>query len=137
MDKRNEQEDFGWQQALPEGAVAVNGRVWFQDLYGLRAVFVDQVPFYRYAVEDEVENRFTAVQLVEAELASVSEVCQAFSITPRTFSRIRRQLQHGGVEALVKEKRGPQGRRPQTQQLTPTLHKTCVLTRRSGVGGGL
>jgi len=121
MDKRNEQEDFGWQQALPEGAVAVNGRVWFQDLYGLRAVFVDQVPFYRYAVEDEVENRFTAVQLVEAELASVSEVCQAFSITPRTFSRIRRQLQHGGVEALVKEKRGPQGRRPQTQQLAVTI----------------
>jgi hypothetical protein len=121
MDKRNEQEDFGWQQALPEGAVAVNGRVWFQDLYGLRAVFVDQVPFYRYAVEDEVENRFTAVQLVEAELASVSEVCQAFSITPRTFSRIRRQLQQGGVEALVKEKRGPQGRRPQTQQLAVTI----------------
>ena len=39
-----------WQQGLPKGAVAVNGRVWLQDLYGLRAVFVDKHPFYRFAV---------------------------------------------------------------------------------------
>ena len=95
------------QQGLPNGAVAVNGRVWFQDLYGLRAVFVDQHPFYRFAVHDEVEKRFTAVQLVESQLASVNEVCQAFSIKNRTFSRIRRQLQRGGLKALVKVRRGP------------------------------
>jgi len=121
MDGRDEQKDFGWQEALPEGAVAINGRVWFQDVYGERAVFVDQVPFYCYAVKDEVENRFTAAQLVEAGLASVSEVCQAFSLSPRSFSRVRRRLQRGGVQALVKEKRGPQGRRPQTQQLAATI----------------
>jgi len=121
MDAREGQKDFGWQQGLPEGAVAVNGRVWFQDLYGLRAVFVDQAPFYRFAVQSEVEKRFTAAQLVEAELASASEVCQAFSLSPRTFSRIRRELQQGGVEALVKGPHGPHGRRPETQQLAFTI----------------
>jgi ferredoxin len=121
MDGRNGQKDFGWQQALPGGAVAVNGRVWFQDVLGLRAVFVDQVGFHRFAIQDEVESRFTAVQLVEAELASVSEVCQAFSINPRTFARSRRQMQRGGVGALVKEKRGPQGRRAKTEKLAATI----------------
>ncbi|MGV0976860.1 MAG: putative transposase [Azonexus sp.] len=121
MDKQDGQKDFDWQQGLPAGAVAVNGRVWFQDLHGLRAVFVNQAPFYRFAVQNEVEKRFTAAQLVEAELASVSEVCQAFSLSPRTFSRIRRELQQGGVEALVKGPRGPHGRRPETQQLAITI----------------
>lgn len=121
MDGRDGQKDFGWPQALPEGAVAVNGRVWFQDVLGLRAVFVEQVPFYRFPIQDAVENRFTAVQLVEAELASVNEVSQAFSIAPRTFSRSRRQMQRGGVEALVKEKRGPQGRRSKTEEVSATI----------------
>jgi hypothetical protein len=133
------QKDFSWQQGLPEGAVAVNGRVWFQDLHGLRAVFVNQDAFYRFAVQDEVENRFTAAQLVEAELASVSQVCQAFSISPRTFSRVRRQLQQGGVEALVKGQRGPQGRRPETEQLAATIvrlyeHQQTVYQIASRVG---
>ena len=127
MDGRDRQKDFGWQQALPEGAVAVNGRVWFQDVLGLRAVFVDQAPFYSFAMQDEVENRFTAAQLVEAELASVSEVCQAFSLTPRTFSRSRRQMQRGGVEALVKEKRGPHGRRPKRGSC-PRRSSACMST---------
>ena len=121
MDVQGGQKDFDWQQGLAEGAVAVNGRVWFQDLHGLRAVFVNQAPFYRFAMQNEVENRFAAAQLVEAELASVSEVCQAFSLSPRTFSRIRRELQQGGVEALVKGPRGPHGRRPETQQLAITI----------------
>lgn len=139
MDVRDGQKDFGWQQGLPEGAVAVNGRVWFQDLHGLRAVFVNQDAFYHFAVQNEVEKRFTAAQLVEAELASVSEVCQAFSISPRTFSRIRRQLQQGGVEALVKRQRGPQGRRSKTEQLAATIvrlyeHHQTVYQIASRVG---
>jgi hypothetical protein len=133
------EKDFGWQQGLPEGAVAVNGRVWFQDLHGLRAVFVNQNAFYRFAMQDEVENRFAAAQLVEAELATVSEVCLAFSISPRTFSRIRRQLQRGGLEALVKKQRGPQGRRPETEQLAATIvrlyeHQQTVYQIASRVG---
>ena len=90
-------------------------------------------------MQNEVEKRFTAAQLVEAELASVSEVCQAFSISPRTFSRIRRQLQQGGVEALVKRQRGPQGRRSKTEQLAATIvrlyeHHQTVYQIASRVG---
>jgi len=121
MDSAHAQKDFCWPQGLPEGAQAVNGRVWFQDLHGLRSLFVDQSPFYHFAVQDQVENRFAAVQLVEAELASVAEVCRGFSLSARTFSRVRRQLRQGGIEGLVKEKRGPQARRPQTQQLADTI----------------
>ena len=32
--------------ALPQGAVPINRRAWFRDLDGIRAVFVDQMPFY-------------------------------------------------------------------------------------------
>ena len=59
------QNDFGWQQGLPEGAVAVNGRVWFQDLHGLRAVFVNQDAFYRFAVQDEVVTEIVSALSVE------------------------------------------------------------------------
>jgi hypothetical protein len=121
MDPTHAQREFDWQEALPKGAVSVSGRVWFQDLHGMRSVFVDQSPFYYFAIADEVENRFVAVQLVDTELASAEQVCRAFSLKPRTFSRARRQLHEGGIEGLVKEKRGPKGRRGKTQQLTTTI----------------
>ncbi|MDA1053249.1 MAG: hypothetical protein O3C40_22585 [Planctomycetota bacterium] len=38
--------------SLPQGAVAINRRAWFRDLDGLRAVFVDQTPFYCYPLDD-------------------------------------------------------------------------------------
>ena len=56
---------------LPQGAVAVNRRVWFQDLNGNRAVFIDQTPFYCYPLDDQALHRFCAVQLVEAGVAKV------------------------------------------------------------------
>ena len=52
---------------LPEAAVAVNRRVWYQDLHGVRSVFVDQTPFYTYPLADETQHRFCAVRLVESE----------------------------------------------------------------------
>jgi len=33
---------------LPETAVVVNAQVWYQDVLGVRSVFVDQTPFYTY-----------------------------------------------------------------------------------------
>ena len=38
------QMDFSDALGLPHGSLAVNQRVWFQDLDGNRAVFVDQTP---------------------------------------------------------------------------------------------
>jgi hypothetical protein len=96
---------------LPEAAVAINGRVWYQDLHGVRAVFVDQTPFYTYPLEDETQHRFCALQLVESELALAKEVCDAFDVHPRNFTRIRKRFQQGGIAALVLQKPGRKSER--------------------------
>jgi hypothetical protein len=43
---------------LPQGVVFVNRRVWFRDLDGNRAVFVDQTGFYGYPLDDLTLHRF-------------------------------------------------------------------------------
>ena len=104
MAERDEQQvqlDFVQTLGLPDGAVAVNGRVWFQDRQGLRAVFIEQTPFYTYSLQDTVEHRFCAAQLVESGLASAKRVSEIFQIAPRTLSRVRRQLRQGGIGGLV------------------------------------
>ena len=109
---------------LPEAAVAINGRVWYQDLHGVRSVFVDQTAFYTYSLGNEVEHRFCAVQLVESELALAKEVCDVFDIHPRKFSRIRKQFQQGGIGALVLQKPGRKSERtPQIAQAVVQLYQ--------------
>jgi transposase len=115
------QRDFARELGLPEDACAINHRVWFQDCDGLRAVFIEQTPFYCYSLEDEVEHRFCAAQLVEAGLATSKRICEVFEISPRTFSRVRRQLRTGGIAALVGGTRGPKGRRGDTQAAGPLI----------------
>ena len=115
------QRELGLYCPCPHDGVEVNRRVWFRDLHGLRAVFVDTTPFYLFERNDEVDYRFCAVQLVEAELASASEICNAFGIARRSFSRIRRLVRKGGIGALVKEPKAAQGRDEKTQQNTPAI----------------
>lgn len=100
---------------LPQGAVRVNQRVWFHDLYGNRAVFVDQTPFYCYPFTDNSGHRFCAVQLVEAGLASCKQICQAFQFHPRTFSRMRSRFRKHGIAGLPLKKGGRKKKR------TPTI----------------
>lgn len=115
------QTDFARELGLPSGATVVNSRVWFQDRLDLRAVFVEQTPFYTYSTLDTVEHRFCAAQLVEADLASFKEVCQAFDISPRTLSRVRRQLRTEGIAGLVPGTRGPKTRRADTHAAIPVI----------------
>jgi transposase len=112
---------------LPQGAVAVNRRAWFQDLDGNRAVFVDQTAFYCYPVADPTFHRFCAAQLVEAGIATVREVCSAFDLHPRTFSRWRTSLRQQGIAGLVAEK---VGRKPKSN---PTLAAGIVQCYRQGL----
>jgi hypothetical protein len=91
---------------LPQDAVEVNGRVWFRDLDGNRAVFVDQTPFYCYPLDDVTLHRFCAVQLAEAGLAKVCDVCGAFGIRDRAFSRYRASFRKQGIAGLVPGKPG-------------------------------
>ena len=103
--------DFAEQLGLPEGAVGVNQRVWFQDLNGIRAIFVDQTPFYCYPLTDETLHRFCAIQLVEAGVAKAKVVCQAFDIHQRNFSRLRTRFRRQGITGLIPEKSGPKPKR--------------------------
>ena len=107
--------DFVEGLGLPQGAVAINQRVWFQHLNGNRAILVDQTPFYCYSLTDQTLHRFSAVQLVETGVAKVKDVRQAFDIHPRNFSRFRSKVRQQGIAGLIPEKTGPQSER------TPTL----------------
>ena len=98
--------DLGLGLGLPKDAVGVNGRVWFRDLDGNRAVFVDLDPFYCYPLDDVVLHRFCAIQLVEAGLVKVREVCAAFGIHDRAFSRYRSSFRKQGIAGLVPGKVG-------------------------------
>jgi transposase len=115
------QQELGLYCPCPIDGVEVNRRVWYRDLDGMRAVFVDRTPFYVLERNDEVQYRFCAVQLVDAELASASEVYKAFGISQRTFSRIRQLVRKGGIAALVKEPKAAQGRQAKTQQNTSAI----------------
>jgi hypothetical protein len=106
--------DFAGGLGLPQGAVAVNHRVWFQDLDGNRAVFVDQTPFYCYALDDVTLSRFCVIQLVEAGVAKVKDVCQAFGMHARNFSRLRNKFRQEGIAGLISGKTGPKSIRTQT-----------------------
>ena len=112
---------------LPQGAVAVNRRAWFQDVNGNRAVFVDQTAFHCYSLRDPTLHRFCAVQLVEAGIAKVSEVCAAFELSSRTFSRWRSSLRKEGIAGLVAEQ---VGRKPKSN---PTLAAGIVHCYHEGM----
>ncbi len=66
--------------ALPQNSVSINRRAWFHDLDGIRAVFVDQTLFYCYPLDDQIVHRFCAIQLVEAGVAKVKDVCRTFEL---------------------------------------------------------
>ena len=118
--------DFAEGLGLPQGSVAVNRRVWFQDLNGNRAVFVDQTPFYCYPLADQTLHRFCAIELVEAGVAKVKDVCQSFDIHPRNFSRFRSKFRQQGMAGLILEKNGRKSKR------TPTLAAGITELYRQG-----
>jgi len=117
---------FAGATGLPQGAVAVNRRVWFRDFHGNRAVFVDQTAFYCYPLADNTLHRFCAVQLVEAGVASVQQVCQAFDFRPRSFSRMRSRFRQEGIDGLVLKKVGRKSKQ------TPRLAAGIVELYREG-----
>jgi hypothetical protein len=112
--------------ALPQNSVSINRRAWFHDLDGIRAVFVDQTPFYCYSLDDQVLHRFCAIQLVEAGVAKVKDVCRTFELHLRNFSRSRSKFRELGIAGLFPEKSGPKSIR------TPTLAAGIVQLYRKG-----
>ena len=118
--------EFGDGLGLPKDAVSINRRAWLRDLDGLRAIFIDQSPFFCYPLDDPVLHRLCAIQLVEAGIAKVKDVCCAFELHPRNFSRLRTKLLRGGIAGLFPETSGPKTIR------TSTLAAGIVLRYRKG-----
>ena len=82
MDRRNTGQGrlhAAW--ALPEGAEAINDRVWYRDDGEVRAIFYGLIPFYSYRRCDKVNHTFAAVQLVEAGLAQQKDVAATFGLS--------------------------------------------------------
>jgi hypothetical protein len=73
---------------LPQGAVAVNRRAWFQNLDGYRAVFADQAAFYCYPLADlrayEIETRLYEMLGATFNWTVADFVRPALAPTPRT-----------------------------------------------------
>ncbi len=111
--------NLDWTGVCPHDGVDINQKVWYRDLYQQRAVFVDNSPFYVFDRNDQLQSQFCAVQLVEAGLATAKDVCKAFGIASRTFSRIRKLVSEGGIAALVKQPR--KGRRTSTEKQIPAI----------------
>ena len=93
MDRKNTgQGRLHAEWALPEGAEAVNDRVWYRDDEDIRAIFYGLIPFYSYRRSDKVNHKFAAVQLVEAGLAQQKDVAAAFGLSVSTLRRARKAV---------------------------------------------
>jgi len=112
--------------ALPQNSVSINRRAWFHDLDGIRAVFVDQTPCDCYPACDQILHRFCAIQLVEAGVAKVKDVCRTFELHLRNFSRSRSKFRQLGIAGLFPDKSGPKSIR------TPALAAGIVQLYRKG-----
>ncbi len=95
---------------LPEGARAINDRVWYRDDGEVRAIFYGLIPFYSYRRSDKVNHKFAAVQLIEAGLAQQKEVAEAFGLSVSTLRRARKAVAEEGIGGLVGKPKGPKRR---------------------------
>jgi len=100
---------------LPEGARAINDRVWYRDDGEVRAIFYGLLPFYSYRRSDKVNHKFAAVQLIEAGLAQQKEVAEAFGLSVSTLRRARKAVAEEGIGGLVGKPKGPK-RRPKANR---------------------
>jgi transposase len=101
--------------ALPEGAEAINDRIWYRDDGEVRAIFYGLIPFYSYRRCDKVNRIFAAVQLIEAGLAQQKDVAEAFGLSVSTLRRARKAVAEEGIGGLVGKPKGPKRRTKATR----------------------
>ncbi len=106
---------------LPQGAQAINDRVWYRDDGEVRAIFYGLLPFYSYTRSDKVNHKFAAVQLIEAGLARQKEVASAFGLSVSTLRRARKAVAEEGIGGLVGKPKGPKQRRKAHRGVTARI----------------
>lgn len=75
----------------------------------LRVIFLDEQPLMEFHKSDTAGRDMVIVQLCEHGGLTEGEVARAFNVSRPTVSRAKSKYDHGGVKALVSEKRGPKG----------------------------
>jgi len=85
-----------------------------------------QLCFVWYA-GDDASRRLAAVQLVQIDAASLTEVADAFGVSTVTLSRWRKVLDTSGVAGLATDKGGPRGPSRLTEAMVDDIR-----ARRSG-----
>src|SRR5665647_1106892 len=83
---------------------------------------------YTWSSDDQALRRLTAVQLVEMQIAKVSDVAAAFGVDTATVWRWRHEFAGSGVLGLVPDKRGPK----RASKLTPSVIADIRGRRQTG-----
>jgi len=123
----------------PESTCAINDRCLVRTQDGHRVVIAGGVVLARYALGDRMAESYAMVNLVEQDLASQSDVAQAFGRSTRTVRRHQRRFEDGGLAALGRSPGYPRGRAladlgPKlVQDLNLRGHSYREIARRIGV----
>ena len=103
--------------SLPGLAVPLSGVLFGHGLRLLHdpdsqrsAVFLDGTALFAWHADDAASERLVMAQIVNAKLASQTEVAQVFGVHRNTVARVARQVETEGVGATSRRKPGP--RRP-------------------------
>jgi len=91
---------------IPAEPLVINGRCLMREADGIRAVFVNGCPMFRYSVEDRTSEKLMVAQLLDLGLAKPRELAPVVSLSMRCIYRARRRYLEGGAEALVPAKLG-------------------------------
>jgi len=83
---------------------------------------------YTWSSDDQALRRLTAVQLVEMQIAKVSDVAAAFGVDTATVWRWRHEFAGSGVLGLVPDKHGPK----RASKLTPSVIADIRARRQTG-----
>ena len=86
-------------------------------------VFLHGQLVYAWDANDAVTRRFAAAQLAGMKAAQVIDIAAAFSVEPATVWRWRKQVESGGVAALVADKSGPKGPHRVTQEMVEQMFR--------------
>ncbi len=93
-----------------------------------RSVFVNGHLIARFACDDRATERVVATQLADVLPLADRAIAMAFDLHPVTLSRLRGQLHHGGVAALLPRRTGPKG----PSKMTARLAARCRQLRLEG-----
>ena len=121
------------QQALPmtmvDGVVPIGAAAdLVEDADGGGEVYIFGNLTYTWSSDDQALRRLTAVQLVEMQIAKVSDVAAAFGVDTATVWRWRHEFAGSGVLGLVPDKHGPK----RASKLTPSVIADIRARRQTG-----